>query len=233
MGFLDFITKPIQSLLTPSGTNARLSQESKQVKLGNDAAALWDQLFPNLKSQFSFMANLEPFRQSLVNRILNLSNPASYQHMAASVGNKARAKGLANANYAAGLYGQDSGIAKGAAIRGINMGTQAENDFLTELFNPQHQVALAGQGLNAINNSAPALGPAGSLFGMVQGQKPVTVGPGFLDYAASFLGGQPAGRGTSAPPTLPPGAAGWGNPQGVYGPPTPSGYPFDSMRLWK
>lgn len=209
----------MSSIFVAPGTNAREGQEAQQAAVGSDAKSLWDKLFPTLKNQFGYMASLEPTRQAMTNKILAMANPAVYGGIAAGIGNRARSTGMDNANYAAGLYGADSGIAKGAAVHAINSGAQAENDFWSHIMDPATQQQIYGGAISAINGSTPALGPAQALYGMVQGQHPITVGKGFGDYLAPIAGAA-LGNGGALSGLFSGGAGGggWSGPTGTWSP---------------
>lgn len=185
----------MSSIFAAPGASQREDQEQQQKNAGGDAYSLWNQILPGLKNQFKFMGTLEPMRQAMTNKILALANPAMYGSLADAVGNKARQAGVAQSNYAAGEFGPDSGVAKGAFVHGLNSGTQAENDFMSHILDPATQAQIYGSGLSAINNSTPELNQAGQLYGMVQGQHPVTVGKGFGDYLAPVASAWAGGGG--------------------------------------
>lgn len=179
----------IDSALTRRGTNAREGQENTQSGIANSAAGLYNSYAPTAQSQFNFAGLSEPQRQQLIGHIVNLSNPNNFWGMAQGVGNQARQNGLQNANYAAGMWGQNSGAAMGARAAGINVGTGAQNSFLSQLHSPQNQQQLYQTGLTALNGAAnPSTNILAQLASLVYGQPQIQTGPGLGDLLGQVAG---------------------------------------------
>lgn len=184
----------MSSIFTAPGTNQRDQQNQQYLNVGSDASSLLAQLMPLLQQQQGFAAGLEPQRQSLINQFLQTLNPSNYNSMAQTVGNQAMSQAQDRARYAGGMFGANSGAAKGAWNQGLNSATSARNTYLANLWNPQNRQQQLGAGIGMIGSSAtPGLQNFGQLASTVYGQPQIPVGKGFGDIlgglAGSFLGG--------------------------------------------
>jgi hypothetical protein len=200
MGF--FLSDWVNSALTPSGTNAKRSQESQQKDVANGAADALGNLKGTLTDESNFAAAQEPARQGAIKRLLMLSSPGNnaaraqiYKNQA--YGNAAQSAQLSSAaNHNAGISdaysaGQNQAIANNAA--------DASNTYQANLSSPD-AMSKQAQSLLAQYQQAmgmPALTDYNSLANLVYGRPQVMVQPGLGSLvgqvAGDYLSGQLGG----------------------------------------
>lgn len=173
-----------------SGASQATSQQNDQYGVGKDVKKhLWKWALPQAENSLKFMSSIDPMRQQMVSHILTMANPESYMGQAQNVGDMARSAAMNQARYAQGMYGADSGLAKGAFTHAVNAGTQAQTDFLRSLWDPSHQMAMANNALGSANAYGQGvLNNVGSVYDMIQNQRMSTPGPNPFDSFTSAVG---------------------------------------------
>jgi hypothetical protein len=200
----------LQSLFTPSGTNAQQGQQGRQGSAASQASQLLNDLFPSLTQEANYAGSLEPQREADINRAIMLSSPGNAQARTAIYNASAQAN-AANAAKQAALQDQSQGLSPGfsagqnAAIQ--NDAAAAENAYQQNQLSPQAALANANSALGAVSSgmAMPELPALSGLSGVVYGQPKIQVGQGLGgmlgglagDYLSSGLFG--GGGGSSQP----------------------------------
>lgn len=181
------------SIFTPSGTNARRSQEADQAKVAGGYQGLFDSLLPYIQDYVKFGGKLEPQRQAEIRRQLLLASPGNAQARQRMYTNQVfnnairSSKAQSDMNRAAGFSGAYNAGMRAAAL---NQAMDASNRYASEMDSPEGMMANSQMRLGAIQQgqSMPMLAQLNNFGEGVYGRPAVQVGQGIGGSLGSILG---------------------------------------------
>jgi hypothetical protein len=214
MGFFDFITKPIESLLTPKGTNARRNQEAEQADVAEFYRSLLDQVRPLIEGDLAQSAELAPRRRAMIRSLLM---------SAGSNNSKARIQQLANQQYSlalqqaamAGDRSNSPGYAASARRSALNKAGQvvSRESARANSIEGQQQETMAALQRLGIGLQSPYLGTANQAASGIYGRPGVMIDSSGQQLLGAAIGAA-SGGGTDWGRLRPPSGGGASSQQG-------------------
>ena len=205
MGIFDFLTKPIESFLTPPGTAMKNRDTVAKAYPQKIAGGLLGQLEPVLSQGIGMLNEALPYQKQGLRNLFQMTTPMGIQARGNDVRNQLLGKAQDQNRMLQTRFAGTGGIGmeQGAQIQSTNVANMEANDYLTHLQSPAGQAELS-QILNDITKSFPGMDAFAVLNAIIQGRPAPTTGPGALEIAASMAPMFGGGGGGSAMAGLPP-----------------------------